>query len=128
METRANYVAVGLFTLVALLAAFVFVYWVGRFDRGEDLIALDVRIKGSVSGLTTSSNELFNGIRVGRVTGLSLDRDDPRFVIVNTEINSQTPVRADTRATGVRSAKLTSIVEGKRRRTVALRTWKCVSN
>ena len=36
METRANYVIVGIFTMVAILAAFAFVYWTAAIgDRGE---------------------------------------------------------------------------------------------
>ncbi len=98
METRANYVAVGIFTLVALVTAFVLVYWFGRFDGRDQLVPLDIRIQGSVSGLGEGSLVTFNGIDVGRVSGLRLDPTDPRFVIVNTRINRNTPVRADTRA------------------------------
>ncbi len=103
METRANYVAVGIFTLVALVTAFVLVYWFGRFDGRDQLVPLDIRIQGSVSGLGEGSLVTFNGIDVGRVSGLRLDATDPRFVIVNTRINRNTPVRADTRASiGIR--------------------------
>lgn len=103
METRANYVAVGIFTLVALVMGFVLVYWFGRFDGRDQLVPLDVRVQGSVSGLGEGSLVTFNGIDVGRVSGLLLDATDPRFVIVNTMVNKNTPVRADTRASiGIR--------------------------
>jgi len=103
METRANYVAVGVFTLLALVTAFVVIYWFGKFDGRDQLVPLDVRIQGSVSGLGEGSLVTFNGIDVGRVSGLELDATDPRFVIVNTMVNRNTPVRADTRASiGIR--------------------------
>jgi phospholipid/cholesterol/gamma-HCH transport system substrate-binding protein len=36
METKANYVIVGIFTLAAIIAAFAFVYWTAAIgDRGE---------------------------------------------------------------------------------------------
>jgi phospholipid/cholesterol/gamma-HCH transport system substrate-binding protein len=36
METRANYIIVGIFTLVALVAAFAFIYWTAAIgDRGD---------------------------------------------------------------------------------------------
>ncbi len=39
METRANYVIVGIFTLAAILAAFAFVYWTAAIgDRGETVL------------------------------------------------------------------------------------------
>ena len=103
METRANYVAVGLLTLVAIIAAFVFIYWLGNRGAGSETAALDVRIRGSVSGLGIGSSVQFNGINVGRVTGLHLDGDDPRFVIARTEVQANLPIRTDTRASiGVR--------------------------
>ena len=40
METKANYVIVGIFTLAAILAAFGFVYWTAAIgDRGETVAA-----------------------------------------------------------------------------------------
>ena len=51
METKANYVLVGIFTLVAIVAAFAFVYWTAAIgDRGETA-TLRVRIPGSAAGL-----------------------------------------------------------------------------
>ncbi|MEP6566390.1 MAG: MCE family protein, partial [Mesorhizobium sp.] len=59
METRANYVIVGIFTLAAILAAFGFVYWTAQIgDRGETAVLL-VRIQGSASGLGPGSLVLF---------------------------------------------------------------------
>ncbi len=103
METRANYIAVGLFVLLALIGALASVYWLGRYGEGENLVPLDVRIRGSVSGLAKGSTVQFNGIDVGRVESLKLDPSDPRFVIVRTRVDALTPVRKDTRASiGVR--------------------------
>ena len=67
METKANYVAVGIFTVLAVLAAFGFVYWTAAVgDRGETAV-LRVRIPGSASGLGRGSAVLFNGIKAGDV-------------------------------------------------------------
>ncbi len=103
METRANYIAVGFFTLVALVAALAVVFWFGRYNETDNLVPIEVRIQGSVSGLAKGSLVQFNGIDVGRVEGLRLDYDDPRFVVVDAKVNSSTPIRTDTRATiGIR--------------------------
>lgn len=98
METRANYVAVGIFTLLALVAAGILVFWTSGYSSRSSLVPLEVRIEGSVSGLGPGSVVQFNGITVGRVTDLSLDTSDPSFVVVHTEIDANTPVREDTRA------------------------------
>lgn len=103
METRANYIAVGFFTLVALVSAFAIAYWLGRFGERDNLVPVVVRVQGSVSGLVKGSLVQFNGIDVGRVSGLEQDPQDPRFVRVNIRVNKATPVRKDTRATiGIR--------------------------
>lgn len=51
METKANYVLVGVFTLIVSLLAFAFVFWIARFGEARDSLELDVRIPGSVTGL-----------------------------------------------------------------------------
>jgi phospholipid/cholesterol/gamma-HCH transport system substrate-binding protein len=49
-----------------------------------------------VSGLLVGSTVLFNGIRVGEVTKLSLNPDAPQDVTATIAVVSGTPVRADT--------------------------------
>jgi phospholipid/cholesterol/gamma-HCH transport system substrate-binding protein len=52
---------------------------------------------GSVSGLHTGSSVLFDGMRVGEVTGLTLDPHDPRKVAALIALDRAVPVRADTK-------------------------------
>lgn len=103
METRANYIAVGLFTLLAIVTVFAGIYWFENHGEDENLVPINVRIEGSVSGLGPASAVQFNGITVGRVDTLTLDQADPRFVIIRAMISASTPVRADTKASiGIR--------------------------
>ncbi|MER8913982.1 MCE family protein [Mesorhizobium sp. M0761] len=98
METRANYVIVGIFTLAAILAAFGFVYWTAQIgDRGETA-ELRVRIQGSASGLGPGSLVLFNGVKVGVVKRVYFDRNDPNAAIATTEIDQTTPLTKSTQA------------------------------
>ncbi len=98
METKANYVIVGIFTLVATVAAFVFVYWTAAVgDRGETTM-LRVRIPGSASGLGRGSAVLFNGVRVGDVRRVYIDVQNPRVAIADTEIDRLTPITQSTQA------------------------------
>lgn len=98
METRANYVIVGIFTLVAILAAFGFVYWTAAIgDRGETTLLL-VRIQGSASGLGPGSLVLFNGVKVGVVKRVAFDRNDLNAAIATTEIDKTTPLTKSTQA------------------------------
>jgi phospholipid/cholesterol/gamma-HCH transport system substrate-binding protein len=98
METRANYVIVGIFTVVAILAAFAVVYWTAQIgDRGETA-QLRVRIQGSASGLGPGSLVLFNGVKVGVVKRVYFDRNDPNAAIATTEIDKTTPLTKSTQA------------------------------
>lgn len=98
METRANYVMVGIFTLVTVLAAFGFVYWTaGLGDRGE-VATLRFRIHGSASGLVRGSVVLFNGVKVGDVTRVYIDVSNPSVAIADTQVDRLTPVTRSTQA------------------------------
>jgi phospholipid/cholesterol/gamma-HCH transport system substrate-binding protein len=98
METRANYVIVGIFTLAAILAAFAFVYWTAAIgDKGETTL-LRVRIPGSASGLGRGSFVLFNGVKVGDVRRVYIDVDNPTVAIADTEIDRMTPITKSTQA------------------------------
>ncbi len=108
METRANYVAVGFFTMLVILASFAFIYWVATLDGTVAQRTINVRIEGAVSGLTPNSEVHFNGIKVGKVDRVVFDPNDPRVVFALASINEDTPVRQDTTAT-ISAAGLTGI-------------------
>lgn len=98
METRANHVLVGAFTLLVLACAFGFVWWFAAAGQTRERAIYRVQFQGAVSGLTPGSGVLFNGIRVGDVTNLNFDPQDPAKVVARIEVFKNTPVRTDTRA------------------------------
>jgi phospholipid/cholesterol/gamma-HCH transport system substrate-binding protein len=98
METRANYAIVGFFTLVVMLSAFGFVYWMAKFGNTGETAPLIVRIPGSANGLSNGSPVRFNGIPYGVIRNISIDPDSPDFVIAETTIRADAPVYTDTRA------------------------------
>ncbi len=95
METRANYVLIGTFVLMGAAALMLFVVWVSRASFSRDFDTYDVLFEGAVNGLTEGGEVRFNGIKVGEVRRLSLDREDPNKVIARIRIDGQTPVRTD---------------------------------
>jgi len=98
METRANYVLVGFFTVLVILAAFGFVYWTANIgDRGETAV-LRFRIPGSASGLSRGSAVLFNGVKVGDVRRVYLDLSNPSVAIADAEVDRLTPITQSTKA------------------------------
>lgn len=98
METRANYAIVGFFTVLVMVSAFGFVYWMARYGGTGDTAQLVVRIPGSANGLSVGSPVHFNGIPYGVVRRLNIDPNSPNFVIADTEVRSDAPIYTDTRA------------------------------
>lgn len=98
METKANYALVGFFTIFVMAAAFGFVYWMSQYGRSGEMAPLAIRIPGSANGLSIGSPVRFNGIPVGSVRNLAIDRDDPKFSIALTEVSTSAPVKRSTNA------------------------------
>jgi phospholipid/cholesterol/gamma-HCH transport system substrate-binding protein len=99
METRANYVLIGLFTLAVIAGGFGFVYWFSTVGGAGARTSYRIVFDGSVSGLNPGASVLFNGIRVGEVSGLTLDPAAPRAVVATVSIDNKVTVRADTKVT-----------------------------
>ena len=97
METRAPFAVVGAFVLATIVAAFGFVYWLNNTGGLGPRATYHVQFDGPVPGLLVGAGVLFNGIRVGEVTELTLAPDRPRRVNAAVSVATTTPVRADTK-------------------------------
>jgi phospholipid/cholesterol/gamma-HCH transport system substrate-binding protein len=98
METRANYVAIGAFTLAAVVGAFLFVMWIAGYATPGGHRNFQVVFSGSVSGLSNGANVLFNGIKVGEVTHLTFSRSDPHQVVADIDVSADAPIDRNTKA------------------------------
>jgi phospholipid/cholesterol/gamma-HCH transport system substrate-binding protein len=94
METRANYVLIGSFTLAVIAAAFGFVLWFQSLHTTKARSPLRIVFEGSASGLRNGGSVNFNGIRVGEVVSVKLD--DPRRVVALAMVENSAPIRKDT--------------------------------
>lgn len=95
METRANYILIGIFTLLSILGTLAFFIWLASVQVNKQYQTYGIRFE-DVSGLDPSGDVSFNGISVGRVIGLRIDVNDPSKVFTTIEIEADTPIRADT--------------------------------
>ena len=98
METRARFVVIGAFTLLSVLAAMTFLLWLAKVQLDRSYTQYDI-LFDTVAGLSPASAVRYNGIDVGKVLSIALDRDDQARVRVRIEVNATTPVRVDTIAT-----------------------------
>lgn len=98
METKASYVVVGVFTLLVIVLGLGFFVWLAKVQIDRVYTQYDI-IFDSAAGLSQSSPVRFNGVDVGKVLTIALDRTDPSKVRVRIEVSATTPVRQGTEAT-----------------------------
>lgn len=98
MERHANYALVGALSLALFAGLMVFVVWLAGSQFNRDYDSYDIVFLGSVQGLSQGGDVYFNGIKVGEVTDLSLDRRDPNRVVARVRLDGDTPVRVDSLA------------------------------
>ena len=98
METKANYVLIGAFTIVVTLFLLLFALWAAKYSSDRDWNTYDVIFNEPVTGLSEGSSVQYNGIVVGTIDSLMLVPDDPRQVVARLRLHATTPVKTDTRA------------------------------
>ncbi len=98
METKANYVLIGAFTIIIAAALLLFGLWAAEYSSERSWQEYQVVFREAVTGLSVGSPVQYNGIAVGSITKLSLAPNDPRQVIARIRLESNTPVKTDTRA------------------------------
>ena len=94
METRANYVLIGAFTIAVIAAAFGFVLWFQSLHTTKARSPIRIVFEGPASGLRNGGSVNFNGIRVGEVISVKLD--NPRRVVALAMVENNAPIRKDT--------------------------------
>lgn len=95
METRANFILIGVFTLFAILGTLGFFVWLASVQIDRQYTTYGVLFE-DVTGLDASGDVFFNGISVGKVIGLRIYDQDPSKVFTTIEVDSETPIRSDT--------------------------------
>ena len=98
METKANYVLIGAFTLLTGFGMLLFGLWAAKYSSDRTWQDYHVVFREAVTGLSVGSPVQYNGIAVGSITKLSLSPKDPGQVIARLRLDATTPVKTDTRA------------------------------
>jgi phospholipid/cholesterol/gamma-HCH transport system substrate-binding protein len=98
LETKANFVLIGAFTLAGLLGILGFFLWFAQVELDRQFDYYDIRFS-SVSGLGNASDVRFSGLPVGQVVDVRLSPNQDGTILVRVEVDAETPVRADSIAT-----------------------------
>lgn len=115
METKANYVLIGAFTIAGFLGLLMFTMWFANLQLNRQFAYYDVFFP-EVSGLGVSSEVTYAGLTVGKVVDMQLSDGSDGAVRVRLEVTEDTPVRNDSRAsveiTGVTGTANVAITSG----------------
>lgn len=115
MENRANFALIGTLVMVGMLAILSMFIWLAGSDLDQEFDEYIVTFVGPVRGIQEAAEVRFNGIKVGDVTTIRLDPDNPKNVLVRIKVFTETPVDVESYAqlepqglTGLSFVQLTS--------------------
>ena len=98
METKANYILIGAFTLAGIAGILALLFWFARVELDRQFAIYEVEFT-TVSGLGRASEVRFGGLLVGQVTDLRLSPGGTGAILVEIQVDAATPVRVDSLAT-----------------------------
>lgn len=98
MEPKAHHVIIGLFTLLAFIAALLFALWLAKSTADRDWSYYQIGFNQPVSGLSKGNPVLYSGVQIGDVVELKLNPRDPSQVRVLIRVDKNIPVRENTQA------------------------------
>lgn len=94
MENKSHALAAGLFAIVLLAAGLFAVYWLGGVkDSTRDYVVVT---KQNIGGLNPQAQVRYRGIRVGKVSDIRLDPDDPANILITVSIRDDVPLTRGT--------------------------------
>ncbi len=95
METKANYIVVGAFTLILLVGLVTAVVWLADVELDEEFAYYDLMFDGSVTGLKAGNPVRYRGVPVGIVTDMRINPKNVEQVQVTIEVPNETPIKED---------------------------------
>ena len=99
MENKSHALLAGIFVLLLLIAAAITAIWLGRKDVTYSPCEIVSTLP--VGGLSIQSQVRYQGMAVGQVQGLEIDKDQPGAIRLRIGVLPDTPLP---KAHGLRSA------------------------
>jgi phospholipid/cholesterol/gamma-HCH transport system substrate-binding protein len=99
LESKTNYTLVGVIVLVLIVGLLSAMLWLSVGFNQKSYKLYTVYLHESASGLSKDAPVKFNGVQVGYVHEISLNKNDPRQVEILLNIESGTPITTSTSAT-----------------------------
>lgn len=98
MENRAHFLLIGIFVLLFVAGLAAALLWIAGTDLSREHSYYTIYFEESVAGLSIGGDVRYRGIKVGTVTDIRINPQDPTRATVTIEVGS-TPIREGDRAT-----------------------------
>lgn len=97
-SSKINYTAVGFFVIVLTAAFIVIVFWLGALTHAQRYNTYLVHVREDVTGLSLDSPVRFNGVKVGYIDAIHLDKMNSKRVELILKIESTVKITTSTYA------------------------------
>jgi phospholipid/cholesterol/gamma-HCH transport system substrate-binding protein len=95
MESKVNYIVVGIFIVLFSIGAIVFVIWLENYGAEEDFRYYKTYMSESVSGLGRDSSVKYRGVDVGTVETIHINPNNTEEVEILLRVKKDTPIKTD---------------------------------
>jgi len=98
MQGKVNYTVVGIFVVVLTTILFITIFWLSTMGHGKFYRSYLVYVHEDVTGLSVESPVRFNGVKIGYVQSMRLDKKNPKLVKIMLRIEPGVPITTSTYA------------------------------
>ncbi len=95
MESRVNYIIVGIFMVLFTTALLAFAFWLGKYGDDSDYVYYKAYMTESVSGLSREASVKYRGVDVGIVTEVKIDPENSEQVQLLLKVRKDAPIKKD---------------------------------
>ena len=92
MQSKGFNFIIGLFVVAGIASIFIIGLWLADTGSTEKVTPYQILFEESVSGLSVGSKVSYRGIRIGSVTSIGINPDDPQYVLVGIAIREGYPM------------------------------------
>jgi len=95
MESKVNYIIVGVFVVLFSTGLAVFAFWLEKYGSPEDFTYYKTFMKESVSGLSREASVKYRGVEVGIVEEIKINTMNSEEVELLLRVKKDTPIKED---------------------------------
>lgn len=96
MDTKINFLKIGLFVIAFVTALLILIFWLGKYGfEKKKFDEYSIYFKESVAGLNIGSSIKYKGFDVGTVSEIKFNPNNSEEIQVDVSIKKDTPIKED---------------------------------